>query len=299
MVEPAARKRYQIGTRENPLFPGIFERAATAVGGSILAAELALDGHLVFHPSGGTHHGRADRASGFCYFNDPVFAILSMLRAGRERVVYVDLDAHHGDGVELAFARETKVRTVSIHEANRWPHTGALGEGLAHDAWNFPVPAGFNDAELRFLMDGAVLPLIQGFDADALVVCCGADCLAADPLSGMQLGNVALWDTVDRIVSLGLPTVLLGGGGYNPWTVARYWSGIWGRIAGYRIPAKLPDPVVALLATMECDLIDDDELDAAWITTMADNPNPGTVRETVKSLLSVVDSEQRIANVMA
>ena len=77
-VSPEVRKRYRIGTLENPLFPGLFERAATTVGGSIRAAELALDGHVIFHPSGGTHHGRPDRASGFCYFNDPVFAINRM-----------------------------------------------------------------------------------------------------------------------------------------------------------------------------------------------------------------------------
>ncbi len=81
----------------------MFERAATAVGGSILAAELALEGRAVFHPAGGTHHGRPDRASGFCYFNDPVFAIGTLLERGAGRVLYVDLDAHHCDGVQDAF----------------------------------------------------------------------------------------------------------------------------------------------------------------------------------------------------
>ncbi|MGK2927065.1 MAG: hypothetical protein ACSLE2_15735, partial [Lysobacterales bacterium] len=81
-VEKAVRDRYRIGTMENPLFPGLFQRASTAVGGSIHAAELAMDGRIVFHPSGGTHHGRADRASGFCYFNDPVFAVLTFLARG-------------------------------------------------------------------------------------------------------------------------------------------------------------------------------------------------------------------------
>ena len=82
----------------------MFERAATAVGGSILAAELALEGRAVFHPAGGTHHGQRGRASGFCFFNDPVFAILTLLQRGVARVLYVDLDAHHCDGVQAAFA---------------------------------------------------------------------------------------------------------------------------------------------------------------------------------------------------
>ena len=85
-VEPDVRERYQVGTFENPLFPGLFERASMTVGGSIMSAELASRGHVVLHPSGGTHHGRADRASGFCYFNDPVFAILTFLREGSQRV---------------------------------------------------------------------------------------------------------------------------------------------------------------------------------------------------------------------
>ena len=102
-VEPEVRERYHLGTYENPFFTGLFERASMTVGGSILSAELASRGHVVFHPSGGTHHGRADRASGFCYFNDPVFAIMTLLKAGSRSVLYIDLDAHHGDGVEDAF----------------------------------------------------------------------------------------------------------------------------------------------------------------------------------------------------
>ncbi len=299
MVESEDRYRYQIGTRENPLFPGVFERAATTVGGSILAAELALDGHVAFHPSGGTHHGRVDRASGFCYFNDPVFAILTFLAAGRERVTYIDLDAHHGDGVEAAFAGEPRVRTISIHEAGRWPYSGDVGEGLEFDAWNFPVPAGFNDSEFRYLADRAVLPLIEAFETDALLLCCGADCLAGDPLSGMELSNVALWGLVERLIDAGLPTVILGGGGYNPWTVARYWSGMWGRIAGHEIPDELPAAVRALFADMECDLIDEDDVDPRWLTTMADSPYPGAVRRDVESLLSILDNEESFANGMA
>jgi acetoin utilization protein AcuC len=116
-VKPGVRARHNFGNLENPLFAGVFERAATAVGGSILAAELALEGRAVFHPAGGTHHGRRDRASGFCYFNDPVFAITTLLQRGCNRVLYVDLDAHHCDGVQDAFDGDERVLMVSIHEA--------------------------------------------------------------------------------------------------------------------------------------------------------------------------------------
>ncbi len=283
-VDPDVRSRYCIGTLENPLFDGLFERAATTVGGSILSAKLACAGKLVFHPSGGTHHGRPDRASGFCYFNDPVFAISTFLGEGRERVMYIDLDAHHGDGVEEAFVDEPCVMTVSIHERDRWPYSGAAGDRRNGGARNLPVPEGFNDAELDHLMQQAILPLADAFDPDAFVLCCGADALAGDPLSGMLLSNVALWDAVDRIVGIGKPTVVLGGGGYNPWTVARYWAGMWGRLSGKEFPERLPQEATEMLAGMECDLVDEDEIEEAWLTTLVDKTITAPVREEIRSL---------------
>ncbi|MDJ0939878.1 MAG: acetoin utilization protein AcuC [Woeseiaceae bacterium] len=285
-VAPDVRTRYQVGTLENPLFPGLFERAATTVGGSIEAARLALAGHVVFHPSGGTHHGRRDRACGFCYFNDPVFAILTLLDADLERVLYIDLDAHHGDGVEEAFFEDDRVTTVSVHEEKRWPYSGK-GSYPQASAFNIPVPRAFNDSELEFVMDEAVMPLAES--ADALVLCCGADALAGDPLSGMELTNVALWDAVDRLVALGRPTVVLGGGGYNPWTLARYWAGLWGRLSGQQIPERLPDEAIELLRGLECDLVDEEDVDPHWLTTMADTPYPGPIRESLKSTVGAID----------
>ena len=283
-VDPDVRERYQVGTFENPLFPGLFERASMTVGGSILSAELASQGHVVFHPSGGTHHGRADRASGFCYFNDPVFAILTFLREGSESVLYLDFDAHHGDGVEDAFLEEERVSTLSMHEAERWPFSGSRSRP-ENGAWNLAVPQGFNDSEFTLLFDEFVLPLVERTGADALVLCCGADCLAGDPLSKMELSNLVLWDAVEQLVAAGLPTVILGGGGYNPWTVTRYWAGMWGRISGQSFPERLPDDAIKYLSAMECDLIDEDEVQEAWLTTLADNPNPGPVRDAIRSLL--------------
>jgi len=282
-VRPNIRERFNIGTLENPLFEGLFERASMTVGGSILAARLACEGRTVFHPSGGTHHGRPDRASGFCYFNDPVYAILTFLGEGRQRVLYIDLDAHHGDGVEDAFVDDRRVMTVSIHETDRWPYSGSAKEQRPR-AHNLPVPKGVNDSELEYLMAHAVLPLAAGFAPEALVVCCGADCLAGDPLSGMMFSNVALWQAVDKLLALDRPSVILGGGGYNPWTVTRYWDGLWGRINGEEIPEHLPHEAIDFMRAMDCDLIDAEDVDEAWLCTIADPPNPGTVRDAVKSV---------------
>lgn len=188
-VDAAARERYGIGTMENPLFPGVFERASTSVGGSIRAARLALQGRVAFHPAGGTHHGRPGRASGFCYFNDPAFALLTLLDAGLARVAYVDLDAHHCDAVQDAFANDARVRMVSIHETGRWPHTGEAHDTANGTALNLPVPRGFDDPALARLMGTVVLPHVAAFRPEAVVLTCGADALAGDPLAHLALTN--------------------------------------------------------------------------------------------------------------
>jgi len=287
-VDKEMRERYRIGTMENPLFPGLFKRAATAVGGSILAAELAMDARVVFHPSGGTHHGRPDRASGFCYFNDPVFAILTFLARGIERVLYVDLDAHHGDGVQDAFADDPRVLTISIHEEKHWPHSGLVEDRASGAARNLPVPREFNDSELDFLIENAVRPLASAFNPEALVITCGADCLEGDPLSHLALSNVGLWGAVEKLLEDCDRSVVLGGGGYNPWTVVRCWGGLWGRLSGREIPAVLPPAAQELLQNFECDLVDEDETPEDWINTLADQPNNGPVRKEVERLPGLV-----------
>ena len=283
-VSAEARERFGIGSMENPLFPGLFERASTAVGGSIRAAELALDGRVAFNPAGGTHHGRRDRASGFCYFNDPVFAILRLLDAGIARVLYVDLDAHHGDGVQDAFADDARVFTLSIHEAGRWPYSGAVDDVGGGRSVNLPVPKAFRDTELRLLVDDVVLPLADRIAPEAVVLTCGADALAGDPLASMALSNVALWDAIARILAVAPHAVVLGGGGYNPWTLARYWTGIWARLSQRGVPDRLPDAASALLRGLECDLVDDEDVDPRWTTMLADRASPLPVRASVRAL---------------
>ncbi len=284
-LTPAAhRQKYNIGTRENPVFPGIFERASTAVGGSILAAKLALEGGIAYHPAGGTHHGQRARASGFCYFNDPVFAILTCLEADLERVVYVDLDAHHGDGVEDAFASDKRVFTVSMHEAGRWPGTGLLEDRRQGRARNLPVPTHINDSEFEVLLRDAILPLVLAQRPQAIIVTCGADCLRGDPLSTMELSNGALWDAVCDLAATAPAAVILGGGGYNPWTLGRAWAGLWATLNGFAVPDVLPKVAQKLLAGLTCDLVDDEEFQPEWLTTLKDQSNPGPVRDEVRAI---------------
>ena len=136
---------------------------------------------------------------GFCYLNDPVLGILTWLDTGLERIVYLDIDAHHGDGVQDAFARDGRVLTLSVHEAGRWPHTGLAADRAGGAARNFPVPAGFNDTEMRVLMAEAILPLIQAHRPEAIFLQCGADALEEDPLARLSLSNNAHWAVVDAV----------------------------------------------------------------------------------------------------
>ncbi len=283
-----SRERYGLGTLENPIFPGLYERATTSVGGSILAAELAREGRVAYHPAGGTHHGRPDRASGFCYFNDPVISILTLLDGGLKRVLYIDLDAHFGDGVQDAFADDGRVLTVSIHEEGRWPYAGAVEDRAGGAARNLPVPKGFNDSELDHLIREAVLLLGKDFAPEAVVITCGADGLAGDPLSGMGLSNGALWRSVEQLVELAPAAVVLGGGGYNPWTVARCWTGLWGRLCGQDPSVSLPAAAQALLGGLDCDLVDEEDVPEAWHLTLSDQPNAGPIRPQVRALVPQV-----------
>jgi acetoin utilization protein AcuC len=282
-----ARERYHFGTMENPLFEGLFERAASTVGGSILAAESVRGGGIAFHPAGGTHHGRRDRACGFCYFNDPVFAIMTLLN-DFERVMYIDLDAHHGDGVQIAYSGDERVLCLSVHEMDRWPFSGEASDRGLGMARNLPVPRGLNDSELAYLVHEAIDPLLRHHKPDALVLVCGADSLHGDPLSAMDVSNGAMWSAVEHLVAQVPAAVVLGGGGYNPWTTVRYWAGLWGRLSRQETTGILPDGARALLGSFECDLVDEEDIEPEWLATLQDAPREGPIRRDLRQLVEAV-----------
>lgn len=280
-VSPAVRDRYNLGRMDNPVFPEMFRRPATASGAAILAAGLIRDGGTVFSPAGGTHHGRRDRASGFCYFNDPVLAILRLLDLGVAPVYYVDFDAHHGDGVEAAFADEPRVLTLSIHEQGRWPFTGAVEDRAGGMARNLPVPRGFNDSELAFLVEEVVVPLGRWLQPAAVVIQSGADGLEDDPMSKLSLSNTALWQAVAATAGLAPRRLVLGGGGYNPWSVARCWAGLWGTLNGFAVPERLPAPAEQALRGLHWHRQAGRNPPDHWLTTLADPPRNGPIRAAI------------------
>jgi acetoin utilization protein AcuC len=287
------RERYNIGRNGNPIFPEIFRRPATACGGTLKAVELLRDGGIVYSPAGGTHHGRPDRASGFCYFNDPVLGILALLDQGLTRIYYVDVDAHHGDGVQDAFADDDRVFTLSIHEAGRWPYSGKSEDRAGGGALNLPVPAGFNDSEMAFLFDEVVLPLAARLQPEAIVLQGGADGLADDPMSGLALSNRALWRVVRSLMGVAPRLLVLGGGGYNPWAVARCWAGVWAVLNGIDPAVEPTAPAEAVLRSLWWNRSQGREPPERWFTTIADPPREGGVRDEVRAVAAAIGPLRR------
>jgi acetoin utilization protein AcuC len=286
-VSDAVRARYGIGTLSCPVFPEMWRRPATSAGGMMLAAELIAGGGVAYVPAGGTHHGLRDRASGFCYLNDPVLGILTLRRMGVGRIAYVDIDAHHGDGVELAFAGDPSVLLISVHEEGRWPFTGRLEDDGGGNAFNLPVPRGLNDDEFALIRDALILPRVAAFAPEAIVLQCGADAVAEDPLSRLALSNRALWSVVAALRPMAPRFLVTGGGGYNPWSVGRAWTGVWAILAGETVPDRLPPEAEAVLRALRWPGPRGRAAPAeALVTTLADPPRGGPIRGAVRDRLA-------------
>lgn len=281
------RRRFHLGTLSNPIFPEVYRRPATGAGGVMLAAELlAMTPGVIHVPGGGTHHGLPGRANGFCYLNDVVLGIKVLQRAGLTRIAYVDLDAHHSDGVELAFAGDPQVRMISVHEEGRWPFTGLLEDSAGGSAFNLPVPKGYNDSEARAVLHDLILPRVEEFRPEALVLQCGADSLLEDPLSRLALSNRAYLEALRALLPLAPRVLVLGGGGYNPWSVGRLWTAIWGTLAGRELPDRLPEVAQAVLEGLGWGGGGRPDPDPRMRTTLLDDPREGPVREEIRIRLA-------------
>ncbi len=283
-VSDADRERYRIGAEGNPVYREIYRRPMTSAGGVMLACRRALEGGIVHCPGGGTHHGRPARASGFCYLNDPVLGLMTWLDAGLDNIVYLDIDAHHGDGVQDAFHDDERVLTISIHEAGRWPFTGLADDRAGGAARNLPVPPGCNDSEMARLMTHAVLPLIARRRPQAIFLQCGADALEEDPLAKLSLSNNAHFAVAAALRDLAPRLVVTGGGGYNPCTVGRCWAGVWATLNRIPIPERTSPAAEAVLRALVYNRAAGRNPPAHWFTTIQDQPRDGPVRDEVKRL---------------
>jgi acetoin utilization protein AcuC len=228
-----------LGTGDCPVFKGMYEYAALAAGASIVGAELVASGQadVAFNPSGGYHHAFPELAAGFCYVNDVVLACLKLTAAGK-RVVYLDIDVHHGDGVQAAFYDRDDVMTISLHESGQtlFPGTGfpdEIGEGEGEGySVNVPLPPGTYDEVWLEAFDAVAVPLIGAFDPDAIVIEAGMDALSGDPLAHLSLTNNAHATALDEVRRFGKGILVVGGGGYNPDNAARGWALAWSVLCG-------------------------------------------------------------------
>jgi acetoin utilization protein AcuC len=227
--------RHGLGTTECPVFEGVYDYHALAAGATLLGAELIDQdkADIVFSPTGGFHHAGSDFAAGFCYINDIVLAIKNWLRR-RRRILYIDIDAHHGDQVQAAFYKTSKVMTVSFHESGHtlYPFktgfTGEVGQGRAKGyAINVPLPENTGDEEFLWAFDRIFLPIAQAFQPDVVVAVLGADVLFSDPFSSLQLTNGSVSQALQIILQVSPKLLALGGGGYVRENIARTWTLAW------------------------------------------------------------------------
>jgi acetoin utilization protein AcuC len=246
--------RYGFGPGDNPVFKGMYESSSLKAGGGVQAAELLLAGEysVAFNFSGGLHHARPARASGFCIFNDVAVAIAYLISQGR-RVAYVDIDAHHGDGVQNAFYDTDQVLTISLHQDGRtlFPGTGfveewGVGPGEGYSV-NVPLSPDTDDPTYLWAFRQIVPPLIKRFNPDVLVTQLGADTHFHDPLTQMALtteGHAALYAAFADLVAdnsqPAIPWLACGGGGYNLDVVPRSWTLAFGVMSEQAFPDALP-----------------------------------------------------------
>uniref|UniRef100_A0A0G4F891 Histone deacetylase n=1 Tax=Chromera velia CCMP2878 TaxID=1169474 RepID=A0A0G4F891_9ALVE len=226
-----AARRFGVGEQTDcPIFEGLFDFQASCAGGSIQAARLLAAGKtdIAINWSGGLHHARKSEASGFCYVNDIVLGILELLNHF-QRVMYIDIDIHHGDGVEEAFYCTNRVLTLSLHKfGDFFPGTGDLtdvGYGIGkHYSLNLPLNDGMDDASFLGLFKPVVRASVEKFRPEAIVLQCGADSLAGDRLGRFNLSIRGHAECLSFCRSFGVPLLILGGGGYTIRNVARCWA---------------------------------------------------------------------------
>ncbi len=217
------QKKYNIGTISNPIFPEMYKRHAIATGSLLLGADLIINNtyNYIFSPGSGAHHGKKNKASGFCYFNDIATCILYLKKNNIKKIVYFDMDAHYGDGVMEYFKSRTDILTISIHQNNLWPRTGDYFYG--DNAISIPVEEGFGDTEFKDVFEKRIEVKIKNFKPEIAILQMGADCLLDDHMSKLCLTNNSMRYTIKKFKGLLKKIIVLGGGGYNPWVTLRAW----------------------------------------------------------------------------
>jgi acetoin utilization protein AcuC len=225
-----------IGTQDNPILPGIFEWSLRVTGGTVAALNRILKGEALtaFNPLGGFHHARRGSAEGFCYVNDIVIAIKdALIKSPDKKIAYIDIDAHHGNGVQEAFYDDPRVFFLCMHETGRtlYPWSGnenETGEGAGRGfTVNIPLESGADDEVFSYAFDEIIQPLLGNFAPDLVVAELGADMLISDPLTHLKLTNNGYIRAVKKVIQICPRILALGGGGYDLYRTARCWTLAW------------------------------------------------------------------------
>lgn len=247
---------YGIGTEDTPIFPNMHEASAMLVGGTLTAVDEVMAGRSRYavNLGGGLHHGFQGKASGFCVYNDSSVAIKYMQQNYGARVLYIDTDAHHGDGVQWTFYDDPSVCTFSIHETGRYlfPGTGNItergnGEGYGK-SFNFPIDAFTEDDSFLHIYKTAIEEVAEYFKPDVILSQNGADAHYFDPLTHLY-GTMKIYEEIPRIAReiaekyCNGRWIAVGGGGYDIWRVVpRAWSHIWLAMNQLPVPTgRLPE----------------------------------------------------------
>lgn len=244
---------YGLGPGDNPIFPGLYDWSLWITGATLQAVDFVASGagEVAFNIAGGLHHALRSRASGFCYINDPVIGILKLLSLGK-RVAYIDIDAHHGDGVQKAFYQTNRVLTISLHETgySLFPGTGfeyEIGEGEGEGySVNLPFPPYTDDESYLWAFEEIVPELIDRFKPDVVVTQLGVDTFFDDPLTNLHLSMDGFEKVLRRMKTLAPKWVALGGGGYNVSNVARAWALAWAVMNGVELNEDLPEAYIRI-----------------------------------------------------
>lgn len=228
-----------IGNNDNPILPGIYDFSAGASGGTWDGAVECAEGRasFAFNPLGGFHHAGWGHAEGFCYINDIAVAIAGLLKRGL-RIAYLDIDAHHGNGVQDAFYAEKEVLTISIHESGEtlYPWGGSERETGAKEGTgyniNIPLRAESNDGIYLHAYNEIVPSAIKNFSPDILFLEVGGDSHRDDPLTHLNLSLKGYRSVLESLKGMGCPIVATGGGGYNVQRTAMIWALAWSVLCG-------------------------------------------------------------------
>ena len=242
-----------LGTDDNPVFEGVRDWSYLVCGGTLMALREVVEGRtkFAFHTGGGLHHGHHARAAGFCYVNDIAVAIAEQMESGK-KVFYLDIDAHHGDGVQEEFYGTDRVFTLSIHESpeHLFPGTGFVhevgeGRGKGHSV-NIPLEPGTADVTFIEAFESVVPAVLSSFCPDIVFMQLGVDAMTRDPLAHLRLTTRSLVHVIERVRELFTgPIMATGGGGYEMDTVARCWTLVWGIMTDQEVPDELPGVYLA------------------------------------------------------